>query len=148
MQRHRTVSQSKKTDDITECLDAVGHLPSEHEEQCAFISAFRKTFPGVRIIAIPNGGWRDIKTAARLKAEGVCKGVPDLFIPEWRFWIEMKRQKGGRASEEQKDWIEYLTATGYKAVVCKGKDEALQAAFDRREEMTRWQHYRQDGTGK
>lgn len=129
-------------------MSATGRLPSEHEEQCAFISAFRKTFPGVRIIAIPNGGWRDIKTAARLKAEGVCKGVPDLFIPEWRFWIEMKRQKGGRASEEQKDWIEYLTATGYKAVVCKGKDEALQAAFDRREEMTRWQHYRQDGTGK
>lgn len=129
-------------------MSATGRLPSEHEEQCAFISAFRKTFPGVRIIAIPNGGWRDIKTAARLKAEGVCKGVPDLFVPEWGFWIEMKRQKGGKVSDEQKDWIEYLTANGYKAVVCKGKDEALQAATARREEIKRWRHYPPGGTAR
>lgn len=129
-------------------MSATGRLPSEHEEQCAFISAFRKTFPGVRIIAIPNGGWRDIKTAARLKAEGVCKGVPDLFVPEWGLWIEMKRQKGGKASDEQKDWIEYLTANGYTAVVCKGKDEALQAAIARQEEIKRWRHYPPGGTAR
>lgn len=82
----------------------------------------------MRIIAIPNGGWRDIKTAARLKAEGVTKGVPDLFIPEWRFWIEMKRQKGGVASDEQKDWLVYLNSIRYTAVVCRGADDAMQAA--------------------
>ena len=53
------------------CSTGTGkELPSEHEEQCAFVSAFRKAYPSVRIIAIPNGGWRDIRTAARLKAEG------------------------------------------------------------------------------
>lgn len=115
--------------------------PSEHEEQCAFVSAFRKAFPGVRIIAIPNGGWRDIRTAARLKAEGVVSGVPDLFIPAWGLWIEMKRQKGGSVSGSQKDWLEYLRANGYGAVVCAGADAAM-------EEVKKWRHCRPDGTRK
>ena len=93
MQKLLTKSKLKKTGNITESSNDIGDqtsdptIPSEHLEQCRFISRFRKKFPGVRIIAIPNGGWRDIKTAARLKAEGVTKGVPDLFIPEWRFWV-------------------------------------------------------------
>lgn len=108
------------------CSTGTGkELPSEHEEQCAFVSAFRKTYPGVRIIAIPNGGWRDIRTAARLKAEGVCRGVPDLFIPAWGLWIEMKRKKGGVVSENQQDWLEYLDELGYGAVVCCGADDAM-----------------------
>lgn len=134
MQKLLTKSKLKKTGNITESSNDIGDqtsdptIPSEHLEQCRFISRFRKKFPGVRIIAIPNGGWRDIKTAARLKAEGVTKGVPDLFIPEWRFWIEMKRQKGGVASDEQKDWLVYLNSIRYTAVVCRGADDAMQAA--------------------
>ena len=83
----------------------------------------------MRIIAIPNGGWRDIRTAARLKAEGVCRGVPDLFIPAWGLWIEMKRQKGGVVSENQKDWLEYLNGLGYGAVVCRGADDAMNTVY-------------------
>lgn len=87
----------------------------------------------MRIIAVPNGGWRDIRTAARLKAEGVCRGVPDLFIPEWGLWIEMKRQKGGAVSDAQKDWLEYLDGIGYGAVVCCGAAEAMNAVLAWRE---------------
>ncbi len=83
-------------------------VPTEHEEQRAFVAWFRKTFPTTRIFAIPNGGKRPKLTAARLKAEGATRGVPDLFVPEWAMWIEMKRQKGGVVSPEQKDWHEYL----------------------------------------
>ncbi|OUO92586.1 hypothetical protein B5F39_10525 [Cloacibacillus sp. An23] len=134
MQTRRKRSLSKKTEDITECSPGTGKpLPSEHEEQCAFVSSFRKAFPGVRIIAVPNGGWRDIRTAARLKAEGVCRGVPDLFIPEWGLWIEMKRQKGGAVSDAQKDWLEYLDGIGYGAVVCCGAAEAMNAVLAWRE---------------
>lgn len=111
-----------------------GALPSEHEEQCLFISLFRKTFPSVRIIAIPNGGWRDIRTAARLKAEGVSAGVPDLFIPAWRLWIEMKRRKHGTVSTAQKDWIKYLKEIGYEVFVCYGADEAYKVVTEWREE--------------
>ena len=137
MQDIRQKSNIKRTANIIECCaeSGVRPLPSEHEEQCVFVSAFRKTFRGVRIIAIPNGGWRDIKTAARLKAEGVVKGVPDLFIPEWGLWIEMTRQKGGSLSDDQKDWIAYLQSRGYKAVCCKGADEAMKAASERDKEI-------------
>lgn len=98
---------------------------SEHEEQRNFVRWFRMSYPGVRIMAIPNGGARNIATAARLKAEGVVAGVPDLFIPAWGLWVEMKRSKGGVASEKQKDWIEYLRDCGYSAIVCPGALTAI-----------------------
>jgi len=93
---------------------------SEHLEQREFVSWFRKTYYGVRIFAIPNGGVRNIQTASRLKAEGVAAGVPDLFIPAWRVWIEMKRADGGALSEKQKDWRGYLKFCGYIVIVAHG----------------------------
>ena len=76
-------------------------VPNEHFEQRELVKWFRQTFKGVRIFAIPNGGIRSLSTAAKLKAEGVSSGVPDLCVPEWRLWIEMKRVKGGSLSAEQ-----------------------------------------------
>lgn len=99
-------------------------MKTEHEEQREFVSWFRQTFPGTRIFAIPNGGQRSITTAAKLKAEGVCRGVPDLFIPAWSLWVEMKRQKGGVLSEDQKDWLEYLKFNQYSCLVAKGCEDA------------------------
>lgn len=99
-------------------------LPTEHEEQREFVSWFRKTYPGVRIFAIPNGGARTPSVAGRLKAEGVSKGVPDLYIPAWRVWVEMKRQKGGTVSQEQKDWHQYLASCGDFVIVGKGNQDA------------------------
>lgn len=99
-------------------------IPTEHFEQREFVKWFRQAYPGIRIFAIANGGARSITTAARLKVEGVSAGVPDLFIPAWRLWIEMKRIKGGAVSAEQKDWIKYLEEVGYCAKVCKGADDA------------------------
>ena len=103
---------------------ATNDTPSEHIEQREFVSWFRKRHRGVRIIAIPNGGQRSIATAARLKAEGVSAGVPDLFIPAWRVWIEMKREKGGTVSADQKEWIAYLTECGYRCFVARGAEDA------------------------
>ena len=37
----------------------------------------------------------------------------------------MKRQKGGRLSPEQKEWIDGLFSQGYLAVRCDGADEAI-----------------------
>ena len=99
-------------------------LPTEHEEQRELVRWFRQTWPGVRIFAIPNGGARSKATAGRLKAEGVASGVPDLFVPAWRLWIEMKRIKGGSLSPEQKDWIKYLESVGFCCIVGKGAEDA------------------------
>jgi len=99
-------------------------IPTEHVEQRDLVMWFRQTYPGVRIFAVPNGGARSISTAARLRVEGVCAGVPDLFIPAWKLWVEMKRQKGGSVSAEQKDWIAYLESVDYTTLVCKGAEDA------------------------
>lgn len=99
-------------------------IPTEHEEQRELVKWFRQSFDGVRIFAIPNGGARSITTAAKLKVEGVSAGVPDLYVPEWKLWIEMKRTKGGVVDKAQKDWHDYLTAIGDVVIVCRGADEA------------------------
>lgn len=100
-------------------------IPTEHQEQAAFVQWFRMSFPKVRIFAIPNGGARSKATAGKLKAEGVSPGVPDLFVPEWGLFIEMKRTRGGSLSDVQDDWIDYLEDAGYTVLVCKGCDAAI-----------------------
>ncbi len=99
-------------------------IPSEHYEQAVLVAWFRIKYPHVLIFAIPNGGARSITTAAALKVEGVTKGIPDLFVPEWRLWIEMKRIKGGVLSPEQKSITEYLKSVNYAVIIAKGAEDA------------------------
>ena len=99
-------------------------IPSESHEQMIFVQWFKRTFPDIRILSIPNGGHRHIAVAAKMKAEGQSAGLPDLFIPAFRLFIEMKRIKGGSISPEQKDWIAYLQSVGYCVEVCKGAEDA------------------------
>ena len=115
------------------------HIPTEHEEQRTFIQWFRRKYPDVRIFAIPNGGARSPSVACRLKAEGVSRGVPDLFIPAWRLFIEMKRVKGGVVSEDQYSWKEYLEANGYRVAICAGCEAAQR-------EVDEWQALRSFST--
>lgn len=98
--------------------------PSESEEQEGLVRWFRAKFPSVLIYAIPNGGHRAHSVALRLKAEGVVPGVPDLHIPDWRLWIEMKREKGGVLSQDQKDMIRYLEGIGHTVIVGLGARDA------------------------
>lgn len=93
-------------------------------EQREFVSWFRQTFRPVRIFAIPNGEARSRRVGGRLKAEGVSPGVPDLFIPAWGLWIEMKRADGGTVSAVQKDWHAYLRSIGQRVIVAKGFSDA------------------------
>jgi hypothetical protein len=99
-------------------------IPTEHEEQREVVRWFRQTWPGVLIYATPNGGKRDMAQAARLKAEGVVPGIPDLCIPAWRLYIEMKRAKGGVTTYAQKSVMMYLRGAGYDAMVCAGAEQA------------------------
>lgn len=100
-------------------------IPTEDQEQAAFVQWFEYQFPKVRFFAIPNGGVRCWKTALRLKATGVKKGVPDLYFPKWKLWIEMKRQENGRLTKEQKEWLAYLEfECGDHTRVCTGFEDA------------------------
>lgn len=99
---------------------------TEHAEQVSLVQWLDATHPDLLYFAIPNGGNRNIITASKLKAEGVKAGVPDLFFPGLKLFVEMKRVKGGRLSPEQKYWSDMLTAAGYRVAVCKGAAEAVQ----------------------
>ena len=116
-----------------------GAVPLEHDEQAALFTwaeLQEAAHPELRnLFAIPNGGARHPAVAAQLKAEGVRRGVPDLFLAvmrrgsDGRTWgglfIEMKR-KPNKPTSEQQEWIARLRASGYMAVVCYGCEEAKQ----------------------
>lgn len=105
---------------------------TEHQEQ---VSLFRWAefaqgrYPELALLfAIPNGGHRHKAVAARLKAEGVKRGVPDLCLPVPRgihhgLYIEMKTATGS-ASKEQKKWLQALQAQGYRVAICRGWEAA------------------------
>lgn len=80
---------------------------------------------------IGNGGFRNKIEASHLRQQGLKPGVPDICLPVPRggygaLYIELKRRKGGRVSEVQKNFIALLNKYGNRAVVCKGFDEARQ----------------------
>ncbi|WP_045158298.1 VRR-NUC domain-containing protein [Stutzerimonas stutzeri] len=80
----------------------------------------------------PNGGARDKATAGKLKAQGVKAGVPDLQLAVARggffgLFIEFKATPPNDAavSETQKAMLSRLQEQGYRAVVCRGINEAM-----------------------
>lgn len=108
-------------------------LPTEEEEQTmlfSWVSMQKHTYPELELLFhIPNEGKRTAQTGARLKAAGLSSGVPDICLPVARcgynaLYIELKRQKGGTLSKNQKLWLERLNKAGNLAVRCNGFDEA------------------------
>lgn len=106
-------------------------VPTEHDEQKAVVRWFDLQYPALRgrLAAVPNGGQRHPAVAAKLKAEGVRKGFPDMMLLKpangyFGLLIELKRAKGGSVSPEQKDWLQWLGEQGFMTAVCKGADEA------------------------
>ena len=84
---------------------------------------------------IPNEGQRSRATGGRMRAEGLKKGVPDICLPVARMgfhglYIELKRIKHGRVTEEQRTWLRKLTAEGYLACICHGWRAAARVITD------------------
>lgn len=114
-------------------------VPSESvEQQCLFRWAAYEAgkYPVLRkMYHIPNGGKRGKAEAARFKAEGVKPGMPDVHLPTARggyhsLYVEMKKQKGGRLSPDQKDRIAELEEEGNRVVVCMGWEEAANVILE------------------
>jgi len=104
-------------------------MPTEHEEQSAFVAWFRYKYPWILIFAIPNGGYRTKVEAAKLKREGMTAGIPDLYIPVLSLWIEFKR-KNGRLSKSQKEVIKYLKSIGDNVIIAYGCEDAIKKIED------------------
>lgn len=109
----------------------LGQLTTEHDEQVAVIK-YCDSHPNpdyADIYAVPNGGKRAIGLAVKLKAEGVRRGIPDLFLPKPRgefhgLYIEMKKP-GGRVSPEQLERMNRLKSDGYKTAICTSATVAI-----------------------
>ncbi len=109
-------------------------IATEHQEQATVIQwstlLLNKCPLLAMLYAIPNAAKRSMALAAAMKAEGMKSGVPDLCLPVARnnfhgLYIEMKRKKGSVVSKEQSWWKDNLIEQGYRAVICKGADEAI-----------------------
>lgn len=88
------------------------------------------------IFAVPNGGKRDARTAALMRAEGVTAGVPDIFVAvpkldilSYGLFIEMKRPNAYQ-TPAQKDYAKKLEEHGYHVRVCYSADEAWDVLMD------------------
>lgn len=91
---------------------------------------------GIVCVHIPNGfplgGLRNkFAYINALKRQGFKAGFPDLIVfakneTHNMLFLEFKREKSGKVSEKQKDWIEWLNNNGYFARVVKGNVEAVE----------------------
>lgn len=81
--------------------------------------------------AIPNGGHRHPAVGAKLKAEGVKRGISDICLPfasadKWFVgaYIEMK-DGNKKPTPEQRDFLDFVARERYCTTVAKSCDEAL-----------------------
>lgn len=97
----------------------------------------------------PNGGQRNAIVGAKLKAQGVKKGVPDVLIVKVFYsgygkrWedlgksrmlfsglaIELKVGKN-KTTPEQEAWLDVLADCGWKCRVCRSLDEVMEVVKD------------------
>ena len=103
---------------------------SEANQQEIVIKYLRLAYPNVLYCASAGGMRTSYLQAIKMKRTGYVKGFPDLFIYEPNqdyhgLAIEMKKEKGGVASPEQKDWQKQLRNRGYASYICKGNEEAI-----------------------
>lgn len=109
---------------------------SEHMEQVHLFAWIKKQTlkyqPMELIFAIPNGGLRNKITGARLKAEGVKAGIPDIFVPiparnYHGAFIELKSTNPcTNLSNKQGKILPKLINQGYCTTVCHGHDKAIE----------------------
>lgn len=81
----------------------------------------------------PKTGKRYSPSGQRLKRIGTKPGWPDyIFVGPERsvFWLEMKRRKGGRMSDEQVDIGAHLVACGFAYLCTPSVDDAIATLVD------------------
>ena len=118
----------------------------EHQHQAALVTwAHRTRLPhaadirpgatiGTYLLALPMGGKRNPREAARLKAEGAKAGVSDMLLPLRRqgfgsFWLEMKAP-GKKPTPAQREWLDLMREAGYRAEWHDSWTEAAAALAD------------------
>jgi hypothetical protein len=135
-------------EDLATCGSESGHQKALFQ-WCALNI---KQYPQLKwLYAVPNGFFSSSGQKAKMKAEGLKDGVPDICLPwpisklkskevvkdertYFNIWyhglyIELKiekrrNQKDGGCSKEQLEWLAYLEEVGYFVAVCYGWQDA------------------------
>lgn len=108
-------------------------VPTEKQEQIKLFTWLTKN--NIFAFHIPNGGSRNYYEAVALKRSGLVAGVPDMCVPiaskgKYSLYIELKRIKGSKVSDEQKIVLKRLNSLGHEAVICYGFEEAKKVVMD------------------
>ena len=115
---------------------------TEHELQKACIQVWdydlhrRYGLPSFALFAIPNGGARNPIVGAKLKAEGVRRGVPDLCLAvpaipggdcAYALWMELKVGRNKLTPEQiaLREWLE--TDQNYAYAEIRSVDQFIEA---------------------
>ena len=131
-------------------------ISTEEQEAFAFmawcdVARWRGWRISELILMIPNGAYLGpserirAMIMAKLKRAGFRNGICDYLLPipvsnstaltngsrvDFSYpglWIELKRPKGGRVSDDQQEFIDQQKLFGWKAEVCEGADAAKKA---------------------
>lgn len=122
-----------------ECIASNGSESAQQKALFCWAALSKYCWPELEFMyAVPNGGQRNIMTAARMKAEGVKRGVPDICLPVRRLtnqrsylsglYIEMKVGTN-KLSEGQAKYKNFLENQGYFYAVCFTFEQARDAVL-------------------
>lgn len=107
----------------------MNHIESSTQKTC--VTWFRLQYPHYSnvLFAVPNGGYRNAREAARMKAEGTVAGVADIILLVARngynsLCVEFKTATG-KQSALQKQWQKDAEDAGNKYVICRSFDEFM-----------------------
>jgi hypothetical protein len=106
----------------SQCKVLMKEDKSEHDIQEDFVTWFRNTFPDTLITC--NGIFTNRSQVNNAVVLGYCKGIPDIFIPEHKMFIEFKAKKG-RVSKDQRTIMAHLEKIGYECYICRSAEEAM-----------------------
>lgn len=114
---------------VTRChLEGITIISIENSLQFPINAILDIVKPYVKITALETIKGKLHKLMSMLTnkryAQGMLKGCPDLFVPEFDLFIEMKRRDGGVVSLEQQKVHKFLMNLGYTVAVCHGAKAA------------------------
>ena len=130
---------------MTDYIHAEGQTASESVEQQTFFQwaeVAAGKHPELRLLYhIPNEGKRSASQGARMRAEGLRAGVPDICLPVPRggysaLYIELKAGRN-KPTDDQLAWLAALADAGNKTAVCWGwqaASKAVKAYLEKRED--------------
>jgi len=115
----------------------------EDDLQVAVMTWLKLQHPGVLAFHVPNGGQRNAREGARLKAQGVMPGVADILIFSWAmtYWPQQKwmnnyglalelKIKPNKQSDAQKTFENAIKCVGWQYEVAYDFDEAKKIISD------------------